>query len=289
MFEKPKEVRFLDRVTIHEIPAREGTVKNRSELFQIPRLSQPDYSIDSIDTIITERSTNPGDGINGDSEVSDTTDVSFESVPEYTDVASTESIPSRTDSDNDNHSNYRGSRYDLRPETHHRRDDDGVSDIRSESENSDNHSDYRGNRYQLRPRSNHRRDDEDDIEIRTESDNNDNQSDYRGSRYQLRPRSHHRRYDDETTESLFVLMGEPETYREAIESLDSKKWIEAMKCEIQSMIKNQTWDLVKLPPGRKVVDCKWTYKIKSGDHGQPERYKARLCEGFHSNLRNRFR
>ena len=30
-----------------------------------------------------------------------------------------------------------------------------------------------------------------------------------------------------------------------------------------------------------MVDCKWTYKIKSGDHGRPERYKARLCaRGF---------
>jgi hypothetical protein len=54
-----------------------------------------------------------------------------------------------------------------------------------------------------------------------------------------------------------------------------------MSAELKSLEKNQTWDLVKLPQGRKVVDCKWVYKIKPGINGEAERYKARLCaRGF---------
>lgn len=94
-------------------------------------------------------------------------------------------------------------------------------------------------------------------------------------------RSYYRRDNDATTESLLMLMGEPETYKVAIESLDSEKWMDAMNSEIQSMKSNQTWDLVKLPQGRKVVDCRWVFKIKPGDQNRPARYKARLCaRGF---------
>lgn len=38
--------------------------------------------------------------------------------------------------------------------------------------------------------------------------------------------------------------------------------------EIQSLIKkkkkNQTWELIEKPANKKVVDCKWVYKIKEG-------------------------
>ena len=72
-------------------------------------------------------------------------------------------------------------------------------------------------------------------------------------------------------------MHEPETYKQAMNSKDASKWLEAMKSEMQSMKTNQTWDLVKLPPGRKLVDCRWTFKIKPNEAGGACRYKARLC------------
>ena len=41
------------------------------------------------------------------------------------------------------------------------------------------------------------------------------------------------------------------------------------------------WDLVKLPPGRKMVGSKWVFKKKTGADGKVERYKARLvAQGF---------
>ena len=52
---------------------------------------------------------------------------------------------------------------------------------------------------------------------------------------------------------------EPATYREAIVSKEAGLWIGAMSEEIESLHKNETWDLVKLPNGRRVVGCKWVF------------------------------
>ncbi|KAH9699562.1 hypothetical protein KPL71_024410 [Citrus sinensis] len=75
---------------------------------------------------------------------------------------------------------------------------------------------------------------------------------------------------------------EPKTYTEAVSSKDSKKWIAAMNEEMRSLIKNHTWDLIPKPAKKKVVGCKWIYKIKKGIPGvAPLRFKARLvAKGF---------
>ena len=54
-----------------------------------------------------------------------------------------------------------------------------------------------------------------------------------------------------------------------------------MKEEFHSLQKNDTWDLVILPPGRKLVKCKWVFKTKFVADGSPLKYKARLvAKGF---------
>ena len=55
---------------------------------------------------------------------------------------------------------------------------------------------------------------------------------------------------------------EPATYTEAIVSGDREKWISAMQEEMQSLEKNGTWDIVRLPKQKKVVCCKWIFKRK---------------------------
>ncbi|GJW68954.1 retrovirus-related pol polyprotein from transposon TNT 1-94 [Tanacetum coccineum] len=40
-----------------------------------------------------------------------------------------------------------------------------------------------------------------------------------------------------------------------------------MKEEMSSLKKNHTWELVDQPPGRKLISCKWLYKIKDGIEG----------------------
>lgn len=45
---------------------------------------------------------------------------------------------------------------------------------------------------------------------------------------------------------------------------------------MESIMKNQTWELVELPPNKPIVNCKQIYKIKEGANGNIEKYKARL-------------
>ncbi|KAH9657753.1 retrovirus-related pol polyprotein from transposon RE1 [Citrus sinensis] len=60
------------------------------------------------------------------------------------------------------------------------------------------------------------------------------------------------------------------------EALKDPKWKAAMNDEMRSLQKNQTCELVDLPPGKKPVGCRWIYTIKYKADGSIERYKARL-------------
>jgi len=51
-------------------------------------------------------------------------------------------------------------------------------------------------------------------------------------------------------------------FRQAMESSNSQKWIDAMNEEIKSMNDNDVWDLVPLPKGVKPIGCKWIFKTK---------------------------
>ncbi|KAL0400359.1 UNVERIFIED_CONTAM: Copia protein [Sesamum radiatum] len=68
----------------------------------------------------------------------------------------------------------------------------------------------------------------------------------------------------------------PNTYGEAMLDIDSDKWLEAMKSEMDSMGSNQVWTLVDPPKGVKPVRCKWVYKHKLGADGEITAFKARL-------------
>ena len=76
--------------------------------------------------------------------------------------------------------------------------------------------------------------------------------------------------------------GEPQSYEEAISSNDKCKWIEAMKEEMASLEKNQTWTLVDRPIGHSIVGSRWLFKRKTGIEGvENARFKARLvAKGF---------
>ncbi|RVW83913.1 Retrovirus-related Pol polyprotein from transposon TNT 1-94 [Vitis vinifera] len=74
--------------------------------------------------------------------------------------------------------------------------------------------------------------------------------------------------------------GEPECYDEALQDENSSKWELAMKDEMDSLLGNQTWQLTKLPVGKKALHNKWVYRIKN-EHDGSKRYKARLVvKGF---------
>jgi hypothetical protein len=46
--------------------------------------------------------------------------------------------------------------------------------------------------------------------------------------------------------------------------------------EYNSLIKNDTWSLVKAPKDRKLVGCKWVFKLKLKVDVSIDRYKAKL-------------
>ncbi|RWS02083.1 gag-pol polyprotein-like protein [Dinothrombium tinctorium] len=69
---------------------------------------------------------------------------------------------------------------------------------------------------------------------------------------------------------------EPNTYEEAMHSPDKEQWEQAMNSELDSLKKNETWQLVELPSGRRSIKNKWVFKVKTKPSGEIERYKARL-------------
>jgi len=79
---------------------------------------------------------------------------------------------------------------------------------------------------------------------------------------------------------LLTDAGELEGYDEPIE-VDTKVQQElAMKEEMDSLLKNQTWELCKLPASKKALPNKWVYRLKEEDGGK-KRFKARLVvKGF---------
>ena len=57
---------------------------------------------------------------------------------------------------------------------------------------------------------------------------------------------------------------EPTSYKEAIQSSYKSEWQRAMDDEIDSLYKNNTWELVKKLEKRRIVGCKWIFKVKEG-------------------------
>ncbi|UYV81023.1 hypothetical protein LAZ67_19002546 [Cordylochernes scorpioides] len=75
----------------------------------------------------------------------------------------------------------------------------------------------------------------------------------------------------------------PTSYSEVLQlpKIERDKWLQAMNEELNSLEKNNVWELTPLPKDKKIIGCKWTYKQKLNSKGEIERYKARLvAKGF---------
>lgn len=80
---------------------------------------------------------------------------------------------------------------------------------------------------------------------------------------------------------IAFIIGEPQSYNQAINCAEKDKWMVAMKEEYDSLIQNQTWILVEKPKNETIVDNKWVFKIKKNPDDSVDRYKARLvARGF---------
>jgi hypothetical protein len=84
-------------------------------------------------------------------------------------------------------------------------------------------------------------------------------------------------FEDMISFALITSSGDPCSFKEAVSSPDKDKWMEAMVEEVESLHKNETWELVKLPKGKRAIGCKWVYRKKEGvTEKDGYRYKARL-------------
>lgn len=75
---------------------------------------------------------------------------------------------------------------------------------------------------------------------------------------------------------LYSDLTDPQTVEEVLTSSQAAEWKRAMDEEYSSLMKNKTWSLTELPPGKKALPCKWVFKIKTDQNGNVTRYKARL-------------
>ena len=70
---------------------------------------------------------------------------------------------------------------------------------------------------------------------------------------------------------------EPKSFKEATQSLVKEECQRAIEEEMTSLYKNKTSEIVKRPKCRRVVGCKWIFKVKKGLSGfEPRRFKSRL-------------
>src|SRR5258708_7747599 len=66
------------------------------------------------------------------------------------------------------------------------------------------------------------------------------------------------------------------SYKEAIETADAEELAEACQYKMDALSKNNTWELVNLPPGHKAIKSKWVFKLKADG-----RFHARfVAKGF---------
>lgn len=113
--------------------------------------------------------------------------------------------------------------------------------------------------------------------------NNDNLDDNRDELVPVvmskRKRTPVSRYGNPVTHYIYVNYVDanvPNTFEEAMNSNECKQWKVAMDSEINSLNKNNTWQIVDRPKDKKVIDVKWVFRKKSNNV-----YKARLVvRGF---------
>lgn len=80
--------------------------------------------------------------------------------------------------------------------------------------------------------------------------------------------------DDENLNAMIMVTeNDPTTFEEAVQC---KKWREAMSSKIESIERNQTWELTVIPKDIKPIGVKWVFKTKLNEDGIVEKFKARL-------------
>lgn len=85
----------------------------------------------------------------------------------------------------------------------------------------------------------------------------------------VQPSQYH--FDHLCFRSLLSSNKEPSSYAQACQN---SYWVQVMKAELDALEANHTWKLASLPPGKKVIGCRWVYKLKLKPDGSIDHYKA---------------
>ena len=91
------------------------------------------------------------------------------------------------------------------------------------------------------------------------------------------------RFDDECylADDITADISEPINLDEAFSGENSAQWKQVTDSEFNSLVENDTSELVSLPEGKNVVGSKWVFKVKRDENGCVQRYKARLvAQGY---------
>jgi len=66
--------------------------------------------------------------------------------------------------------------------------------------------------------------------------------------------------------------------------IEGRIWKEVMAQEMKYLHKNEKWDLVDLPNGKKPISIKWVLKKNLNRTGQVKKYKARMVAKWYSQV-----
>ncbi|KAA0060284.1 retrotransposon protein, putative, Ty1-copia subclass [Cucumis melo var. makuwa] len=78
----------------------------------------------------------------------------------------------------------------------------------------------------------------------------------------IRPSSRYARADCIANSSTETIEDEPYSCEDVICSRHINQWKEVMNDELNSLYKNDTWELVEKPHGKSIIPCKWVFKKK---------------------------
>jgi hypothetical protein len=90
-----------------------------------------------------------------------------------------------------------------------------------------------------------------------------------------------------TEESANVAAGtEPRSIHQLKNRPDGHLWMEAAQKEYDGLVKNGTWEIVKLPPGKKAIGSMFTFLLKRNSDGTIDRHKARLVANGNTQVKD---
>ena len=61
---------------------------------------------------------------------------------------------------------------------------------------------------------------------------------------------------------MLNINNKPNTYKEALNSINRNNWLKAIEIEIKELERQNTWDITNLPYNRTALKGKWVYKYK---------------------------